>query len=296
MTGHHADLLRSRLDRREWVVTVEAVTPAPDDDATRARILTLAGAVRADDRVAALTLTDRTAHADANPVAFAPAVMTPAAAAPLIHLAGKGREVDGVEFALHRCHEIGIGSVLLTSGDATVSQAAGPDALAMLRLAHMTTPDLTPLAVLARVHDAAAWDRAVAKRDAGAAGFIAQVSWDLVERETGAAWQARLGVPVIGAVMLLTRGRLAFLAAHGITGISVLPAIRARVVGEGVVRAQRRLALDLVMLRRLGYAGAHVSGVLTPALLAGTLDEADRLEAALGDDWRSEWRDAVGIA
>jgi hypothetical protein len=41
--------------------------------------------------------------------------------------------------------------------------------------------------------------------------------------------------------------------------------------------ARRRLALDLVALRRLGYAGAHVSGILTPALLAAVLDEADRL-------------------
>ena len=46
---------------------------------------------------------------------------------------------------------------------------------------------------------------------------------------------------------------------------------------------------------RLGYAGAHVSGILTPALLTAVLDEAERLHATLGDDWRRVWREAVGI-
>ncbi len=54
------DRLRARLARR-WTVTVEVVTPPPDDEPSRARILALADAVRDDDRVAALTLTDRTA-------------------------------------------------------------------------------------------------------------------------------------------------------------------------------------------------------------------------------------------
>ena len=96
--------------------------------------------------------------------------------------------------------------------------------------------------------------------------------------------------------MPLTRGRLAFLAAHRITGIEVPPALRERVSAEDPERAFRRLALDCVLLRRLGYAGAHVSGVLTPSLLRRVLDEAARLDATLGDDWRDVWREAVGIA
>jgi 5,10-methylenetetrahydrofolate reductase len=116
--------------------------------------------------------------------------------------------------------------------------------------------------------------------------LVAQVSWDLGERETIAGWQAQLGVPILGAVMPLTRGRLAFLAAHRITGIHVPPALRRRVEDETPEAARQRLALDLVVLRRLGYAGAHLSALLTPALVIAALDEADRLDAALGDDWR----------
>ena len=140
------------------------------------------------------------------------------------------------------------------------------------------------------------WERARAKRDAGAAAFVAQVSWDLAEREIVAEWQTRLTAPVIGAVMPLTRGRLAFLAAHRITGIEVPPALREQVGAQDPERAFRRLALDLLLLRRLGYAGAHVSGVLTPSLLRRVLDEAARLDATLGDDWRDVWREATGIA
>jgi hypothetical protein len=68
------------------------------------------------------------------------------------------------------------------------------------------------------------------------------------------------------------------------------------VSAEGGDAARCRLALDLVLLRRLGYVGAHVSGVLTPALLREALDEAERLDTTLGADWRDVWREAVGIA
>jgi 5,10-methylenetetrahydrofolate reductase len=335
LTAAPRDLLRARL-ARQWTLTVEAVTPAPDDETTRARILTLADAVRDDDRVAALSLTDRTASLAADPVALAPHVLAHAGAAPLVHLAGKGRDTHSLEQALDRCVSAGVGSVLLTGGDAlpptrapaparrspgarAESSGVSPggliersepperagvspgarDSIDMLRLAGARVPELTRVAVVTLprgVRGTVSWERAAAKRDAGADAFVAQVSWDLSEREIIAEWQTRLGAPILGAVMLLTRGRLTFLAEHGITGIVVPPALRARIATDSAEVARRRLALDLVLLRRLGYAGAHVTGILTPALLAGVLDDADRLNAELGDDWRRVWREAAGIA
>lgn len=91
------------------------------------------------------------------------------------------------------------------------------------------------------------------------------MTWDLAEREIAAEWQARLTAPIIGAVMLLTKSRLAFLATHRIGGIDVPAELRERVNRDTPGAARRRLALDLVLVRRLGYADAHVSGVLTPA-------------------------------
>jgi 5,10-methylenetetrahydrofolate reductase len=293
------DRLLARLARREWTVTVEVVTPSPNDHAARARIMTLADAVRDDDRIAGLTLTDRTTALDADPIAFAPRLREPARSTPLVHLAGKARDARGLEDALARCAGLGIASVLLTGGDAVPNAPGGLDALEMLALARARVPDIVPLAVLAlprAVRGAVSWDRALAKRGAGAEAFIAQVSWYLSEREIVAEWQTRLAAPIIGAVMPLTRGRLDFLASHRITGIEVPRPLRERVSAEGADDARRRLALDLVLLRRLGYVGAHVSGVLTPALLRGVLDEAERLDTTPGADWRDVWREAVGIA
>jgi methylenetetrahydrofolate reductase (NADPH) len=159
----------------------------------------------------------------------------------------------------------------------------------MIRTAAARAPGLTRLAVVTLprgVRGVVSWERALAKREAGADAFVAQVSWDPAGREIVADWQTRLGAPILGAVMLLTAGRLTFLAAHRISGIDVPPALRRRAAEEGLDGARHRLALDLVALRRLGYAGAHVSGILTPALLAAVLDDADRLDATLGDDWR----------
>jgi methylenetetrahydrofolate reductase (NADPH) len=172
------------------------------------------------------------------------------------------------------------------------------DAVAMIRLAGECAPGLTRLAVVTlprAVRGVVSWERVAAKRAAGADAFVAQVTWDVSEREIVADWQARLGAPIVGAVMLLTPGRLAYLAAHRITGIVVPPALRARAATEAREAALHRLALDVLLLRRLGYAGAHVTGLLTPKLLLGVLDEAERLQATVGEDWRDVWRSATGI-
>jgi methylenetetrahydrofolate reductase (NADPH) len=293
------DLLRARLARREWTVTVEVVTPSPHDAAARARIVTLAEAVRTEDRMAALTLTDRTTAMDADPTALAAATGHASDKTPLVHLAGKGRDERDFEAALERCRAAGMGTVLLTGGDASPDVRRGLDALAMLQTARRCVPDIVPLAVASlprQLRGAVSWDRAAAKRDAGAEAFIVQVSWDLAEREIVADWQERLNAPFVGAVLPLTRSRLDFLAAHRIGGIEVPATLRARVADEGPGVAFRRLALDIVLLRRLGYTGAHVCGILTPSLLRRLLDDVDHLDGTLGPDWRGVWREAVGIA
>src|SRR5439155_27164889 len=115
--------------------------------------------------------------------------------------------------------------------------------------------------------------------------FVAQVSWDLSECEIVADWQTRLGAPILGAVMWLTPGRLTFLAAHRIAGIVVPPALRARAVSDSREGAARRLALDLVLLRRLGYAGAPVGAFLTPSLRRGVLGDTTHMARAVVAIW-----------
>ena len=289
MTAVPADLLTSRLARREWALTVEVVTPSPGDDAAHARILTLADALKSEDRVAALTLTDRTASLDADPIALAPEVAARSAKVPLVHLAGKGRDAANLADTLRRAAASGVTSLLLTGGDPLPGHRL--DAPSMLLAARGLVPALTRLAVVPplRGRTGEARTNVLAKRDAGASAFIAQLTWDLAEREAVAGWQASVG-PVLGAVMLLTRGRLEFLAAHRIAGIDVPAALRRRVADEPPEAARRRLAFDLVALRRLGYGGAHLCGLLTPALVIAVLDEADRLDATLGEDWQRSGR------
>jgi methylenetetrahydrofolate reductase (NADH) len=289
------DLLRARLARREWSLTLEAVTPAADDAEARLRMLELADAMRADDRVAAMTLTDRTSAPDADPLLLAPAVTARSGKPALVHIAGKARTPPQVEEALRRAADAGLTNVLLTGGDVPPG-ALRVDALQMLSLARRAAPALHRVAVLAGAASDDAWRRASAKREAGADAFVAQASWDLAQRESIASWQDRLDAPVLGAVVALTRHTLQFLDAHGFTGLTVPASLRGRVEQQAIDAAVLRLALDLVLLRRLGYAGAHVSGLVTPRLVSRALDEASRLDGTVGDDWRDIWRDAMGIA
>jgi 5,10-methylenetetrahydrofolate reductase len=309
------DLLCERLTRRQWAVTVEVVTPAVGDEHTRARILALAAAMRDDERIAALALTDRTTGAPTDDVVHLGALVAAASlAVPLVHVAGKGRTPQDLDTLLRRLRDAGLTSVLLTGGDVrsedvgsdrvpseapgrTGAPAAPYDAVSMLADAARIVPGFLLCGVLEPLPGRAlqeSYDRAVSKRTvavrAGAAwpplALVAQVTWALALRETIAGWQAPLDVPILGAVMWLTRQRLQFLREHRIGGIVVPPALRSRLNGESPEDAQRRLTLDLVALRRLGYAGAHISGLLTPSRITAVLDESDRLDASLGDDWR----------
>jgi methylenetetrahydrofolate reductase (NADPH) len=305
------DLLRERLARRQWAVTVEVVTPPVGDERARARILALAAAMRDDDRIAALTLTDRTTEAPTEDVVPLAALVAAASlAVPLVHVAGKGRTPEDLDTLLRRLREAGLTSVLLTGGDVVRTEvvpsdapgragapAAPYDAVSMLADAARIVPafllcgvlEPRPGRPLQESYDRAARKRRAAVRPGAVwppLALIAQVSWDLTLREAVAGWQAPLDVPILGAVMWLTRQRLQFLREHRIGGIVVPAALRRRLNGESPEDARRRLALDLVALRRLGYAGAHVSGLLTPARITAVLDEADRLDASLGDDWR----------
>ena len=301
------DLLRERLARRQWAVTVEVVTPPLGDASARARILALAAAMRDDERIAALTLTDRTTRVPTEDVVELGALVAAASlATPLVHVAGKGRTPGDLESLLTRLRAAGLSSVLLTGGD--VADDTSPyDAIAMLRTATRVVPDFLLCGVLEPRPDRPleeTYRRSVRKRGAAvrpdatwpSLTLVAQVSWDLSMREAIAGWQGGLDVPILGAVMWLTRPRLQFLVEHRIGGIVVPRALRSRLNGEAPEQARRRLALDLVALRRLGYAGAHVSGLVTPSRITTVLDEADRLDAQLGDEWRDRWREAAGIA
>lgn len=282
-------------------MTVEVVTPAPDDVKAVDRILALAQAVSADDRVAALTFTDRTTGEETTDVVgLATAVANASGKTPLVHIAGKGRTQSDLVSVLDRLRAAGLESVLLTSGDplpgAGTARGKGCDAVTMIATAAAVVPDALAVGVIAP-RPGRPLDEAYGHTDTKrVAALVAQVSWDLRERETVGRWQARLRVPILGAAMLLTRRRLDFLAEHGIGGIAVPPALRRRIESEDAAAATRRLALDLVLLQRLGYAGVHVSGLLTPSRVFTLLDEAARLDAALGDRWPEVWREAVGIA
>jgi hypothetical protein len=90
---------------------------------------------------------------------------------------------------------------------------------------------------------------------------------------------------VIGRIIPGIRSRR---SGPGCAPYATTPGLHGRLNGESPEDAQRRLALDLVALHRLGYARAHLSGLLTPSA-SPRLDEADRLDASPGDDWRVVW-------
>jgi 5,10-methylenetetrahydrofolate reductase len=100
--------------------TVEFVTPesAEPFEAAVKPAVELAERVRTEPRVAGLSITDRVrSEADHDPVAVAARIAEASGKQPLVHLAGKDRELADLQKSLDRMRERGLANALIITGD-----------------------------------------------------------------------------------------------------------------------------------------------------------------------------------
>lgn len=289
-----AGALSAALARGQFAVTVERITPPAAEPLAAALppILDLAARVGADARLHAVALTDRVGgDQDHDVVEVAARVAEAGGKIPLVHLAGKARERAQVRETLRRARARGLDALLVMTGDHVPRPAGAPetpytDALDMIVEARAVDPAALVLATVSPYkyveEDAVPqYLRMAAKERAGAAGFVTQVGWDMLKLVELAAWRRARGLtaPVMATVMALTPGRVRWLAQQALPGIAVPHGLAALAEEEGragtagAARGWRRLALQIVGLRRLGLAGCQLAGV----------HGRERLEALLGD-------------
>ncbi|MBI2879167.1 MAG: methylenetetrahydrofolate reductase C-terminal domain-containing protein, partial [Candidatus Rokubacteria bacterium] len=140
----------------------------------------------------------------------------------------------------------------------------------------------------------------VKKWRVGADYFITQIGFDMRKfKECIVYARARgLGVPLFANVLALTAGRGRYIRQHAMPGITITDELQALVEAEaqdpakGAARALERLALQIVGLRLMGYAGVQLTGVQTPGRLQALLDRVEGLEAAIPTEaaWAEAWQ------
>lgn len=308
----YENALRERLARGEFVASIEYVTPAASEalEGAIAAVIDLAERIKADPRFHTIAVTDRVrSDNDHDPVRVAAHVAEACRKAPTVHLSGKDRDPEALAGALGRAELAGLENLLLITGDKMRSAPGARrvryhDSVNMVAQARATG---------ARFHVAAAvspfkyreeeamnqYLKMVKKERAGADGFITQVGWDMVKFKELMIYRQRRGLraPVMAGVMLLTAARARYMRAHALAGIVVSDALQARLEEEarqpdkGLGAAYRRLALQIVGLKRLGYAGFQLTGMHDYGKLDRLFRQLEGLDRGLTTEgaWWDAW-------
>ncbi|CAB3962357.1 MULTISPECIES: methylenetetrahydrofolate reductase [Burkholderia] len=247
-------------------------------------------------------------HSDMSPLEGAAALGNPASS--LLHFSGKDRERADLLLQMESMKARGLEQLLLLSGDRLPGHHPGQapvrylESVPALQIAREQCPDWLLGAALnpfkyREEEGGAQYLKAQKKLLAGADFFTLQLGFDAAKHVEAQTWmraQVRMK-PMLACVMRLTDKRAAALQA--VPGVVITESMRALLGREQQVsqayasaRSPERLALQIVGLQLMGYAGAHVSGL-------HTLDELLSLEQAITEqrdsvtsltEWDERWR------
>lgn len=216
----------------------------------------------------------------------------------LLHFSGKDRERTDLLLQMESMKARGLTQLLLLSGDRLPGHEPGQapvrylESVPALQIAREYGPDWLLGAALnpfkyREEEGGAQYLKAQKKLLAGADFFTLQLGFDAAKHMEAQAWmrtQPRMK-PMLACVMRLTEQRAAALQA--VPGIVITESMRELLAKEeqlsqayASARSLERLALHIVGLQLMGYAGVHLSGV-------HTLDELLSLELALTEQRNS---------
>jgi methylenetetrahydrofolate reductase (NADPH) len=252
---------------------------------------------------------------DHDPVRVAHRVAEASGKAATVHLSGKDRQPAYVADSLGRMREAGLENLLLVTGDKVkTDRGAEPvryydsvNMLAQVNAAGGFFPAAAVSPFKYREEESMNQYLKMAKKErAGAACFITQVGWDMLKMKELAAYRRARGfsAPVMMGMMLLTVARARYIRANKLAGITITDSLQAlleadaRLPDKGVAVAYRRLALQIVGLERLGFAGFQLTGMHAYDKLDKLLQQVETLERELPTEaqWWEAWWEALRSA
>lgn len=246
-------------------------------------------------------------HSDLSPLEGAAALGNPAES--LLHFSGKDRERTDLLLQLALMKARGLEQLLILSGDRLPGHQPGQapvrylESVPALQIVREHCPHWLLGAALnpfkyREEEGGAQYLKAQKKLAAGADFLTLQLGFDAAKHVEAQAWmRARAGLkPMLACVMELTAKRAALL--KNVPGIVVTESMcellkREQQISPDYARARSlgRLALQIVGLQLMGYAGIHLCGL-------HTLDDLLSLEQAITErrsgiaslsDWFDQW-------
>lgn len=247
-------------------------------------------------------------HSDLSPLEGAASFAYPPSS--LLHFSGKNRERVDLLLQIESMKDHGLSQLLILSGDRLPGHFSGQapvrylESVPALQLVRSNCPDWLLGAALNpfKYREEEGWAqylKAQKKLLAGADYLTLQLGFDAskyLEAHTWMRMQAR-AKPMLACVMRLTSKRAAVL--KQVPGIVITESMCTLLDREqdisptyAATRSLERLALQIVGLKLMGYAGVHVSGLYTRAELL-------ELERVIGQhresiaslaDWLERWQ------
>lgn len=315
----YSNRVREALSSGRFLISVEFAVPEagrPFEDAVRPA-LDLARSIRDEPRIHALALTDRSrSDRDHDPIAIGDRIVEACGAMPVVHLAGKDRTPRDLETDLDRADSLGLEMFLLVTGDKIRSLPPGRpvrylDSVDALGAARKRSRTLVLAAALCpfKYREEELMNqylKAGKKIRAGADFLITQIGWDMRKFEE-ARWvlgQRGYHVPLVAGLLFLTPRVGRRIRRAGLPGVIVTDDLVRKLVEEAQARdggsaaAYRRLALQIVGVRHVGYAGVQVTGLHSPSTVGRLLQEVEAVsrECPTPAAWREAWQAALTMA
>lgn len=316
--GGYANQIRHSLASGTFLYTLEHV---PDLQANGRKALDQlardAELIARDPRIAGVNIGDRVKALESFDTVDCGRIAADASGkVPLLHLAGKDRDPAQARAVIDRALSQGLENLLLVTGDGITEQRQERIRYHESVIAMQETKAVAPGCLVAggvspfkyREEELANQYLKMAKKiSVGADYLITNCGWDM-RKFAELAWyrDARgFGTPLVANLLLPSMGWARGIHSRRLPGVFMSDDLFARINDEharGKAEARRmawrRMALQIVGVKHMGYAGVHLSGVETYQDLCEAIEMAQELERELPtlDAWQQAWDTAHRLA
>jgi methylenetetrahydrofolate reductase (NADPH) len=144
------------------------------------------------------------------------------------------------------------------------------------------------------------------KITAGADFILTQIGFDINKYEEALFWMDTRGyrVPMVANIMALSARRARYIREHPLAGVTITESYQRLLEEEerlmperASARVTRRLALQILGLRMLGYSGVQLTAIQSLETLVTLLHQIDYLADRCPDrmSWNKAWEEALSL-
>ena len=317
-SGGYVNQIRQSLAAGTFIFTLEHVPDLlANGRKAQGELRRNAELISRDPRIAGVNIGDRVKALDSFDTVECGRIAADASGkVPLLHLAGKDREPSQARAVIERALTQGLENMLLVTGDGITEPRNDRVRYHESVIAMRETKALAPTCLIAgaispfkyREEDLANQYLKLAKKiNVGADYLITNCGWDM-RKFAELAWyrDARdFATPLVANLLLPSMGWARGIHSRRLPGVFMSDDLFAKINEEhtrGKPEARRmawqRLALQVVGVKHLGYAGVHLSGIENYEDLCAAIEMAHDLEREVPTlaDWQQAWDEAHRLA